>query len=392
MIIFKLLRFFTGYVVFRAYGGFGERFINLCGANGIPLWDISSDSDNIYASTTIGGYKKIISCARKSGMKTRMIKKTGLPFLLFRFRDRSGIAIGAAVMILTLSVLSGRIWLIDVSGNVSVPDEDIIAAINDAGIRIGSKRSSFNAAQCAITAESNFDVISRISVNIKGSRAQITVKENPDKPEITDNSGYYNVVSTADAQVAVLETYSGTVQAKLFDSVMKGQTLISGINQNKDETVSYVHAHGYAAGRTEKEIKSEMLINRQLYSIKKIKKVYHIYFLGKKITLGKTPPNFDFEFDSEKYLSLKGKRMPFGLFYTEYSQIDENEKQLSENEMRLTCISDFADEAEIYCASRQVIKIETSDESGKDKALIKGNFVCYENIGAEMPFEVTEIQ
>ena len=392
MLFVYILRFITGFVKFRAGGGFSERFVNLCNLSGIPLWDITYDGDNVFACTTIDGYKKIISCARKSGMTTKSLKRVGLPFIIFRFRSRSGLAIGLALMMLTLSILSGRIWIIDVTGNEIVPDEEIIAAVNDAGIRIGSKRSSFNAAQCAITAESEFDEVSRISINIKGSGAHITVNESPQKPEITDDSGYYNVVSAADSQLVILETYSGTAQAKLFNPVLKGQTLISGINSNKDESVSYVHAHGYAVGRTEKEIASGTDIHTKSYDIKTIKKVYSLFFLGKKITLGRSPESYDYEFESEKYLSLKSKRMPFGIFCTEYSTVEESDAELSENTARLMSIESFANQGAEYTAPRQIISIETNEEKNASSLGIKGKFICFENIGKEQPFEVTETE
>ena len=140
MIFVYILRFITGFVKFRAGGGFSERFVNLCNLSGIPLWDITYDGDNVFACTTIDGYKKIISCARKSGMTTKSLKRVGLPFILFRFRSRSGLAIGLALMMLTLSILSGRIWIIDVTGNEIVPDEEIIAAAKAAHAHSFKKR------------------------------------------------------------------------------------------------------------------------------------------------------------------------------------------------------------------------------------------------------------
>ena len=383
MIFVKLLRFISGFVSFRAYGGFAERFINLCNTNGITLWDVKSNNDIIYASTTIDGYKRIISVAKKSGMRTKICAKKGIPFILFRFRHRVGLVIGVLILIFTLSLLSGRIWLIDVSGNNIIPDEAVIAAISNAGIRIGSKRSSFNAARCAVEAESEFENIARISVNIIGSRAQIIVKENNNKLDVIDNSGCYNIVSSA------LEAYSGTPQIKIYNSVMKDQTLISGINQNKDETVSYVHAHGYAVGRTEKIIESSVNISQATYKIKKLKKVYHLYFLGKIISLGRTPKSFDYKFESGKYFELNNKRMPVGLFYTEYSSIIKSDSIPESAKNRLLNIENFADKAETYCKSRQLIKFETKEANDTS---IKGKITCFENIGEEKPFYVMETE
>ena len=37
MLVVRLVRFFLGYVSFKAYGGFAERFINLCRLNNIDI-------------------------------------------------------------------------------------------------------------------------------------------------------------------------------------------------------------------------------------------------------------------------------------------------------------------------------------------------------------------
>lgn len=390
MFFIKLIRFFTGFVTFRAYGGFGERFINLCSGRNIPLWDVETDGNVIFACTTTDGYKRIIPCARSSGMKTKLVGKTGLPFLIYKLRFRRGLIAGMAFLVITLAFLSGRIWLIEVSGNVSVADEDIVAALNDEGIRIGAKRSAVNVPQSVLNAESRFPEVSRITVNISGSRAQVIVKENDAKPQMINNDGCYNVVSSADAQLVVLEAYSGTAQAKLFYPVLRGQTLISGINSNRDESVSYVHAHGYAVGRTEKRITDSFDRGTKVYKKKRVKKIYHLYFLGKTFSFGKPPAKYDYVFTSESYLAFGNKRMPVGLFYTEYSAAEKTDETLSIEELKMLCLEDYADRAESYVSSRQIIDISTQTTETRSAVTIEGKFVCYENIGREEPFEVTE--
>ena len=94
MLIIKLIRFFTGYVSFSAHGGFCERFVNLCTLNRIPLWNMKRQSDTLFADTTVRGYKSIRQSAHRSGVKLKIVKKHGLPFLMEHNRRRRGILIG----------------------------------------------------------------------------------------------------------------------------------------------------------------------------------------------------------------------------------------------------------------------------------------------------------
>lgn len=75
-----LVRYLLGYVNFRAYGGFADRFVNLCAKENIPLWNMKNVDGRIMGATTIKGYLSIRKPAKKSGMKVRATEKRGLYF------------------------------------------------------------------------------------------------------------------------------------------------------------------------------------------------------------------------------------------------------------------------------------------------------------------------
>lgn len=79
MFFVKLLRFLRGTVLFKLTGGFSERFINLCGRGGIPLWDFTAHPLGFSAHTTAKGYKRMRPYAKKTGVKIRIQRKEGVP-------------------------------------------------------------------------------------------------------------------------------------------------------------------------------------------------------------------------------------------------------------------------------------------------------------------------
>ena len=109
---FEPLHLFFGYAEISAENGFAERFINLCTAEGIPLWEMKKSGKIIFAKTTLSGFKKIHKPAKESSMRVRLIKKRGLPFIADRTLKRTGLVIGMAAAAVFLSLLSGRIWII----------------------------------------------------------------------------------------------------------------------------------------------------------------------------------------------------------------------------------------------------------------------------------------
>lgn len=384
------MRYFSGYVEFIGKGGFGERFINLCSVYDIPLWSVRADSGGFIARTTPDGYKNILICARKSGVKTSMRRRVGVPFIIHRYRRRWGLAAGAVFLVLCLSFLSTKIWLIDVSGNSSVTDDEIIECVKEAGLFIGATKSKLNPPQISLYASGKIEKLSWISVNITGSCANIEVREGFDSPKIKDSSGQYNLVASRDAQLVILETYNGSAQAKIFNPVLKGEVLISGIDQNKDESAAFTHADGYAVGRTEDKFNIDCTTDEKAYKSKLIRRVKKLYFFGIEIPLGKVPKDYDSKFDFKKYFSLGAKAMPFGIFYTDYSKREADEKALSQKQTKLVACTRFLKAAVKYSETHQTIKssynIKTTDAGSR----LTADFAGYENIGIEVPFETDE--
>lgn len=390
MFLINILRFFNGIVRFRAFGGFGERFINLCSAKEITLWDVEASGNEIFASTSPKGYKKIRSAAGNSGMTTRIIKTSGLPFFVFRHRKKIGIPIGLMIFVLSISVLSSRIWLIDVDGSKTIPEETIISAVREAGLRIGSSKLSSDPVQIALKAGGKIDGISEISINISGSRATIKVKEQDTHPEVADSSGMYDLVASEDAQLIILRPYRGTVRAKVFNTVLKGEVLVSGVVQNRDESTGYVHSAGYAVGRTEKNISAQVLQNEKFSTLSCTGQRRSLFFLGIEIPLGISRKEADFTFKKEKCLFFSGKIMPAGFFITRYAKSDKSQRKLSKNETELICAERYAEAAKEYTTARQLISESCAEDfTGKSKT-ISGRFACYENIGIEKEFTINE--
>ena len=90
--MFELFRLLFGYVRFCAYGGFAERFVNLCDLQKIKVRSLSFNEERLEGFVTARDYKKLRPVAKRSGMRLSCLSKHGLPFFLFRNRNRVGLA------------------------------------------------------------------------------------------------------------------------------------------------------------------------------------------------------------------------------------------------------------------------------------------------------------
>ena len=212
MSIIRFLRFIFGYVEFCAEGGFPERFINLCSVYHVRLWDVKRVKDKLYAKTMLRDYKNIREAVRRSGVKTRIIKKTGLPFFTFKQRKRVGLVIGVAAAIITVSYLSTMIWTVSVSGNENISDEQILNVFSSLGVKPGAKRRDINAKEISDEALKIFDGdLSFAVVNLNGSNASVEVRESVPAPKIEDNETPCNIVASEDGVVTKVQLYSRLV-------------------------------------------------------------------------------------------------------------------------------------------------------------------------------------
>lgn len=68
-----------------------------------------------------------------------------------------------------------------------------------------------------------------LTINIKGIRAEVVVREAPVKPEIVDKNKRADVVAVRDGVILEVGAKAGKEMVKEGDAVLKGEVLISGL-------------------------------------------------------------------------------------------------------------------------------------------------------------------
>ena len=106
MLLIKLIRFLLGYVEFTCEGGFSERFVNLCFANGIKLWDVRTVGGVTSAKASLSAFKKINIPAEKSGMTVGESARFGLPVIIYNNRSRVFFLVSSVISCVLVFILS----------------------------------------------------------------------------------------------------------------------------------------------------------------------------------------------------------------------------------------------------------------------------------------------
>ncbi len=235
MFFIQFLRFLRGWIWFEAEGGFPERMLNLAARADIALWNTCRQGIVLKACCFARDYKKLRPFARKAGLRLRVKERHGVPFFLHRYHARAGIVVGFAAYAVLLLLLSQRIWVVDVVGNDTVPDKDILEVVEPMGVEHGRLLDSLDIPAIQLTALQKIPGISWLTVNLSGSVARVEVKERTLPPEPTDPNRPSNIKAARDGRIIEFSVYGGQAMVQNGDAVTEGMLLVSGIVESNTD-------------------------------------------------------------------------------------------------------------------------------------------------------------
>jgi len=314
MLIIRFLRWLRGYICFTAADGFPERFLNLCNQAGVAIWDVQWRGDTMRGKTDRRGFRLMQPCAQPAGIVLQAQKKVGLPFFLRKYRRRVGLLIGLALCVAILSVLSGTVWTIAVTGNRAVPTEEILYVIAAHGVKAGVWRRSLDPREISAMAQRELPGIAWLSLNLRGSSAVVEVREilpkdepGPDDPR--------DIVAAKAGQLKIFELYAGSAHARPDQAVPAGALLAGGAVQNADNSVRLLRADAYAVARTSVACQAAAARREGVEQVSVGKTRYTLCLLWLKIPLSPAPKGLGDALPLEDRFDWApaGRVMPLGL-------------------------------------------------------------------------------
>ncbi len=272
--VIKLIRWLKGYVQFVGVGKFPERFINLLNHNGILYWDLYPTQGGITGAMPIYNYLRIRKYANRASIKLKVTKKKGLPIFINKHKNRKGILIGAVCAVVIMAILNQFVWVVNINGLNNLSYAQVKATIEDCGLKVGVYKNKLDISQVERNVILNMPEIGWISINCINNIATVEIKEKSEKPPIEDTSYPCNLVATTDGVITKTVVSNGDCKVLTGSAVAEGQLLISGIKEQVDESINYVHSQGevYADVQKTKSISissdSKIIIPNENYSKK----------------------------------------------------------------------------------------------------------------------------
>lgn len=223
------INYFTGYVKIRIYGKMPEKFINLCTANYLILWNIHEEKSgqSFVATMRLADFLKIRPIVVKSGTHICVISYGGLPFFVKKLRRRKMMTLGIVLFVIVLHVLTSYIWFVDITGTKQLPSVKVREKAYQYGLKPGIMKEAVDIKAVENKMLVSLPEISWIGINFVGTHATIEVVEKT-MPKIQDKLPA-DIVAAKDGIITEIIALAGQSVVKAGDTVKKGDILIKGV-------------------------------------------------------------------------------------------------------------------------------------------------------------------
>ncbi len=227
-----------------------ERVVNLCAARGVPFWDIAWQSEITFCvSTTPAGVRRLREVTADIGAEIRVLEKSGAPELWRRCRRRYVLLAAAVVLPLLLAAGGAFIWGFEVTGNDTVPTEEILQALERCGVYVGTRGVGLDQDALRNRVLPLLPEVLYIAVNVRGCTAHVQVVERTRPPHLYRDGDVQNIVAAKDGLITRIEALDGVQCAAVGDIVQAGEVLLSGV-ADSPRGCRYMRATGRIWART----------------------------------------------------------------------------------------------------------------------------------------------
>lgn len=234
MLIKILLNYICGYVNISIEGYYIEKFINMCISKRIFLWNMRREKSTfLLANISIKDFKRLKTIIKKTKCKVEINRKSGIPFLLNKYRKRKIFIIAFLIITILVFITSRFIWHIEISGNERISTEDILESLKDSGLKLGIYKSKINTQNIIRKIRLDRDDIAWMSIDVNGTNAIVKIVENTRKPDIMNKTDYCNIVANKSGVIEKISAKTGTIMVNVGDVVKEGTLLVARLDGRK---------------------------------------------------------------------------------------------------------------------------------------------------------------
>lgn len=349
-LIHKIIQYFHGYLTLYIEGDSAERFLNLCSYHKIYIWDVVIRDNTYELHMKISDFRRIRPLVRKTHTHIKIKNRFGFPFFIQSHRRRTLFVIGIFFCILLLKECSGRIWDVHFSGNQEQTEESLMDFLQTISVHPGMRKEKIDCFQINKAIREQYPDIVWVSASLDGSILKIKIKENEmiTEQELSDSSGDEmegtDLIASQDGLITQIITRSGVPLVHVGDRVKKGDILVSGrleIKDDSQEVIRYQYQQSdadiYADTTQIYTDKIPVCYQQKQYSSKEQRFTVFVQIKSRRMEIGSLNNSFsDTETESFEYPIQIGEnfKLPICYGYTHIRGYHSVTKRYSKKELQ----------------------------------------------------------
>lgn len=387
-----IMQWISGHITLEMTCADISQTIKKLNEQGIEIFDTSYVSElTVLFRIRQREWKKLSEYAQKRGITLKIIRSQGFLRIVRSLLKRRLLLAELVLVLFAAWFVPGRIMVVEVEGNNSVPTRLILEAAQESGIHFGAVRRDIRSEKLKNALLSRIPQLQWAGVNTYGSRAVITVRERSEEEGGGTDSGVCSIVADRDAVILSCTATRGNALVVPGQAVRKGQTLISGYT-DCGLSIEATRAEGEIVARTERDLEVITPLNWDARLQETGKETKYSLRIGKKrINFYKGSGIYSVscvKMYTEYVLTLPGGfPLPVALMKETVVSYELAETERLEETVTRE-LSDFAAHYLNSCMIAGVITDRTETLHAGAAYHLTGHYACREMIGRVKPEEI----
>lgn len=374
--------------------------MNLCMQMGLQYANfVWREDGSVCFSCTASSARRFLAACQRRDIEAEVLATRGLPALLGRLGKRAGLVVGAVLAVVLIVLSELFVWDVQVSGNESLTEDEVIAELQKCGFGVGSYLPALQVREIENRVLMASERIGWLSINTEGTVARVQIieyvtGENEGEGDIS-LARPANLVAARDGQIEYLELYRGNAVVTSGQAVRAGELLVSGLYDSQTGSFRYTRAAGRVMARTERTIEVEIPLcyEEKVYDEPYLIEV-ELHFFDFSYKIFKNSGNSDILCDIIKYNSylepLGNNRLPVSLSRTEAHPYYLEQRERTAEEALELGYEQLSQELSALSGEVQLLQKEIVTEMREDSVVLICTLTCIENIALVQEFEITQ--
>ena len=352
----------------------------------IKIWEVSSRGDlTVQLRIYRRDYRKLLVLTKKRGETLKLLRRQGLYWGAKSMLCRPVLMGGLLLLMIMVFFLPTRVFFVQVEGNESIPENQILEAAAESGIRFGASRREVRSEKVKNLLLAELPGLQWAGVNTHGCVAVISVRERSLAYEEEEDGGVASIVADRDGIILSCTATKGNLLCAPGQAVQAGDVLISGFT-DCGLTITATRAEGEIIARTRRDLTVFTPSQYRIRGEKTAETTKYSLLVGKKrINFYKGSGIWDAtcgKMYTEYHLTLPGGfQLPVTLVKESFVFYDTNQHEAGLDEAAEQLSGFAADYLRRIMIGGSVISGDTAVETLEGLYCLTGEFSCTEMIG-----------